>query len=69
MELSGKTAMTSTKQRPPPNYYLSRMDHLVGKSSFKRRTQVFSFYIIDEMFKKNTLFVDSCTLAAKFGFL
>ena len=44
------------------------MDHLVGKSSFKRRTQVFSFYIIDEMFKTNTLFVDSCTLAAKFSF-
>ena len=34
----------------------------------KRRTQVFSFYIIGEMFKTNELFVDSCTLTAKFSF-
>ena len=68
VELSGKTAMISTKLRPPQNYYLFWIDHLVGKSSFKRRTQVFSFYIIGEMFKTNELFVDSCTLAAQFSF-
>ena len=36
VELSGKTAMISTKPRPPQNYYLFWIDHLVGKSSFKR---------------------------------
>ena len=35
------------------------IDHLAGKSSFKRRTEVFSFYIIGEMFRTNELFVDS----------
>ena len=44
VELSGKTAMISTKPRPPQNYSLFWIDHLVGKSSFKRRTEVFSFY-------------------------
>ena len=29
--------------------------HLVGKSPFKRRTEVFSFYIIGEMFGTNEL--------------
>ena len=64
VELSGKTAMVSTKSRPPQNscqnYYLFWIDHHpVGKSSFKRRTEVFSFYIIGEMFRTNKLFVDS----------
>ena len=63
VELSGKTAMISTKPRP-----VFWIDHLVGKSSIKRRTQVFSSYIIGEMFKTNELFVDSCTLTAKFSF-
>ena len=68
LELSGKTALISTKPRPPQDYYLFWIDHLVGKSSLKHRTQVFSFYIIGEMFKTNELFVDSCTLTAKFSF-
>ena len=60
VELSGKTAMISTKSWPPQNYYLFWIDHhLVGKSSFKRRTEVFSFHIIGEMFRTNRLFVDS----------
>ena len=63
VELSGKTAMISTKPRP-----VFWIDNLVGKSSIKRRTQVFSSYIIGEMFKTNELFVDSCTLTAKFSF-
>ena len=33
--------------------------HLIGKSSFKRRTEVFSSYIIGEMFRPNKLFVNS----------
>ena len=33
--------------------------HIVGKSSFKYRTEVFSSYIIGEMFRTNKLFVDS----------
>jgi len=33
--------------------------HLVGKLLFKRRTEVFSFYIIGEMFRTNKLFVDA----------
>ena len=37
-ELSRKTAMISTKPRPPQNNYLFWTDHLVGKSSFKRGT-------------------------------
>ena len=42
------------------DYYLFWTDHLlVGKSSFKRRTKVFSFYIIGKMFRTNKLFVDS----------
>ena len=68
MELSGKTAMISTKPRPPQNYYLFGIDYLVGWSSLKRRTLVFSFYIIGEMFKTNELSVDTCTLTAKFSF-
>ena len=59
VELSGKTAVISTKPRPPQNYSLFWIDHLVGKLSFKRRTEVFSFYIIGEMFRTNELFVDS----------
>ena len=52
VELSGKTALNSTKLRPPQkNYYLFWIDHLVGKSSFKRKTELFSFYIIGEMFR------------------
>ena len=43
VELSGKTAMISTKPRPPQNYYLFWIDHIVGKSSLKCRTQVFFF--------------------------
>ena len=59
-ELSGKTTTISTKPRLPQNCYLFWIDHhLVGKSSFKRRTEVFSFYIIGEMFRTNMLFVDS----------
>ena len=51
VELSGKTAMISTKPRPLQNCYLFWTDHhLVGMSSFKRRTKVFSFYIIGELF-------------------
>ena len=42
------------------------LDHLVGKSSFKRGTEVFSFYIISEMFRTNELSADlvaaSCVL-------
>ena len=60
--------MISTKPRPPQNYYLIGIDYLVGKSSLKRRTLVFSFYIIGEMFKTNELSVDTCTLTAKFSF-
>ena len=60
VKLSGKTAMISTKPRPPQNHYLFWIDHhLVGKSSFKRRTEVFSSYVIGEMFRTNRLFVDS----------
>ena len=33
--------------------------HLVKKSSFKRRTEVFPSYIIGKMFRTNKLFVDS----------
>ena len=66
VKLSGKTAMISTKPRPPQSCYLFWIDHLIGKSSFKRGTEVFSFYIIGEMFRKNELFVDfvaaSCVL-------
>ena len=40
---------------PPQNYYLFWIDHLVVKSSFKGRTEVFSFYIIGEMFGTNEL--------------
>ena len=59
-ELSGKTTTISTKPRLPQNCYLFWIDHhLVGKSSFKRRMEVFSFYIIGEMFRTNMLFVDS----------
>ena len=75
VELSGKTALISTKPQPPQSCYLFWIDHhLVGKSSFKCRTEVFSFYIIGEMFKTNKLFVDSVanysssTLTAKFSF-
>ena len=66
--VSLKTAMISTKPRPPQNYYLIGIDYLVGKLSLKRRTLVFSFYIIGEMFKTNELSVDTCTLTAKFSF-
>ena len=60
VELSGKTSMISTKPRPPQNYYLFWIDHhFVGMSLFKRRTEVFSFYIIGEMFSTNFFFVDS----------
>ena len=31
------------------------IDHLVVKSSFKRRMEVFSFYIIGEVFRTNEL--------------
>ena len=58
VELSGKTAMISTKPRPPQNYYLFWVDHRLGKLSFKRGTEVFSFYIIGEMFRTKELFVD-----------
>ena len=57
VELSGKSAIISTKPRSPQNY-LFWIDHLVGKSSFKRGTEVFSFYIIGEMITTNDLFVD-----------
>ena len=59
MELSMKTAMVSTNPRPPQNYSLFWIDHLVVKSLFKRRTEVFSFYIIGELFRTNEFFVDS----------
>ena len=39
----------------PQNYYLFWIDHLVVKSSFKGRTEAFSFYIIGEMFRTNEL--------------
>ena len=39
----------------PENYYPFWIDHLVVKSSFKRRTEVFSFYIIGEMLRTNEL--------------
>ena len=38
VELSRKTAMISTKLWPPQNYNLFWIDHLAGKSSFKRGT-------------------------------
>ena len=48
-----------TAAAPKLLYYLFWIDHLrVGKSLFKRRTKVFSFYIISEMFRTNRLFVD-----------
>ena len=48
-----------TAAAPKLLYYLFWIDHLrVGKSLFKRRTKVFSFYIISEMFRTNGLFVD-----------
>ena len=59
VELSMKTAMVSTNPRQPQNYSLFWIDHLVVKSSFKRRTEVFSFYIIGELFRTNEFFVDS----------
>ena len=68
VELSGKTAMISTKPRPSQSYYLSWIDHLVGKSSFKRETEVFSFYIIGEMFRANELFVDLVAASRVFIF-
>ena len=40
---------------PPQNYYFFWIDHLVAMSSFKRRTEVFCFYIIGEMFRTNEL--------------
>ena len=58
VKLSGKTAMISAKPRPPQYYYLLWIDHLAEKSSFKRGTEVFSFYIVREMFRTNELFVD-----------
>ena len=69
MELSGKTAMISTKPRLPQNYYLFRIDHLFGKSSFKRGTEEFSFYIIGEMFMTNELFVDLVAASLVFIFI
>ena len=68
VELSGKTAIISTKPRPPENYYLFWIDHLVGKSSFKRGTEVFSFYIVGEMFRTNELFVDLVAASCVFDF-
>ena len=69
MELSGKTAMISTKPRPPQNYYLFGIDHLVGKSSSKRGAEVFSFYIIGEIFRTNELFVDLMAASWVFTFI
>ena len=43
------------KLDPESNYYPFWIDHLVVKSSFKRGTEVFSFYIIGEMLRTNEL--------------
>ena len=40
--------------------------HLVGKSSFKRRTEVFSSYIIGEMLRTNELLWIRLTFAYLF---
>ena len=60
---SGTSLLASYKEVPPgpsQNYYLCWMDHLVVKSSFNRRTEVFSFYIICEMFRANVDSVSFC---------
>ena len=55
--------------RPPQNYYLFRISHLVGKSSFKCRTEYFLSYVTGGMFRANELFVDSVDLAFVYLFL
>ena len=53
--LASYTEVPAPPPGPPQNYNLFWIDHLVVKSSFKRRTEVFSFYIIGEMFRTNEL--------------
>ena len=55
--------------RPPQNYYLFWISHLVGKSSFKCRTEYFLPYVIGEMFRTNELFMNSVDLAFVYLFL
>ena len=43
--------------------------YLVGKSSFKCRTEYFLSYVLSEMFRTNELFVDSVDLAFVYLFL
>ena len=77
IKFSGSPALSQT------NYYLNKssrilwifsswkitsFDLLSVRKKTPRRTQVFSFYIIGEMFKTNELFVDSYTLTSKFSF-
>ena len=52
---SYKEVLPPPHPRSPQNYYLFWIVHLVVKYSFKRRTEVFSFYIIGEVFRANEL--------------
>ena len=49
--------------RPKTIYYLFWIGQLIVKSSFKRRTEVFSFYIIEEMLRTNELLCNSRLLS------
>ena len=48
---------------------LPKTIYLVGKSSFKCRTEYFLSYVISEMFRTNELFVDSVDLVFVYLFL
>ena len=67
----GKAAINFPQRnlRPPQNYYLFWISHLVGESSFKCRTEYFLSHVIGEMFRTNELFVDSVDLAFVYLFL